>query len=54
MLHKAFGNEFSNDAIRFLQVNTAKVIAVLFGMVWNYMLYHLVVFRHPEDEEIVA
>jgi putative flippase GtrA len=38
-----------SDHARFLQVNGAKVTAVLFGMIWNFALYHFVVFRHPKE-----
>jgi putative flippase GtrA len=48
-LHTIFGNELSSAGTRFLQVNGAKVTAVLFGMTWNFVLYHFVVFRHPKE-----
>lgn len=35
--------------IKVLQINGAKIIAVMVGMVWNYMLYHIVVFRDNKD-----
>ncbi|HVA11225.1 MAG TPA: GtrA family protein, partial [Candidatus Dormibacteraeota bacterium] len=48
-LHAMFGNELSSVRTRFLQVNGAKATAVLFGMTWNFVLYHFVVFRHPKE-----
>lgn len=35
-----------------LEVNAAKVVAVLIGMCWNFTLYKYVVFRNnPQDTE---
>ncbi|OUD84917.1 hypothetical protein BC477_10940 [Clavibacter michiganensis subsp. michiganensis] len=31
----------------FLEINIAKATAVLIGLVWNFTLYRLVVFRTP-------
>lgn len=49
------GNAVTGPLLKALQVNAAKLVAVLFGMVWNFVLYHLVVFRHVDrdlvDEE---
>ena len=38
---------------RFIQVNGAKVTAVLVGMIWNFALYQLVVFKDPKTEQVV-
>lgn len=39
-----------------LALNLAKLTAVLIGLVWNYTMYRLVVFRKPKAEtlEVVA
>jgi putative flippase GtrA len=48
-IHALAGSSLSGTQAHFLQVNGAKVTAVLFGMVWNFALYHWVVFRHPKE-----
>lgn len=35
----------SHAQAKFIQVNSAKALAVLMGMVWNFALYQLVVFK---------
>lgn len=42
-----------------VRLNVAKVIAVIIGLVWNFLLYKYIVFRHTEqpdmaDEIVVA
>jgi putative flippase GtrA len=39
--------DLSGTDAKVIQVDGAKVLAVLAGMVWNYMLYKLVVFKKP-------
>lgn len=36
--------------IGIINLNISKIFAVLLGMVWNFLLYHYVVFRKPIDE----
>jgi len=39
----------------FVNLNIAKLVAVVVAMGWNYIMYHLVVFtRHEEDAEDIA
>ncbi len=39
----------------FINLNVAKLCAVLVGMVWNYCLYHFLIFKtHSELDEHVA
>lgn len=49
----------ANTQAKLIQVNSAKIVAVAGGMVWNFVLYHLVVFTDPKgtpdiDEEGVV
>ena len=40
----------------FINLNTAKIIAVLTGMIWNFLLYNVVVFKGGEmqlEEEVI-
>ncbi len=37
-----------------LEVNIAKAAAVAAGMVWNYLLYKHIVFRHPKSETSIG
>lgn len=34
----------------FLELNIAKIAAVLIGMIWNFMLYKYVIFRDKEEQ----
>ena len=49
----------NHSQAHFIQVNGAKVAAVAAGMVWNFLLYHFVVFKDTpaakelEDEGVV-
>lgn len=36
---------------RVLELNLAKVVAVLIGMVWNFLLYKYVVFKNPKPTQ---
>ncbi|MBM7025767.1 GtrA family protein [Clavibacter zhangzhiyongii] len=38
----------------FLEINIAKATAVLIGLVWNFTLYRLVVFRTPTPGDAAA
>ncbi|HMH30897.1 MAG TPA: GtrA family protein [Methylomirabilota bacterium] len=49
-LENLSGITLSDSQIKFLQINCAKIVAVACGMVWNFALYHLVVFRDPKEE----
>jgi len=42
-----------NLPARTLELNLAKVVAVAIGMVWNYLLYKYVVFKHDETNELL-
>jgi len=46
--------DLSGTSVKIIQVDGAKMAAVLAGMVWNYVLYQLVVFKKttPETEDI--
>lgn len=41
-----------------IELNVAKIVAVAIGMVWNFLLYKYIVFRHNEtadrDDEIIV
>ena len=37
--------------VEFIQVDGAKIAAVLIGMVWNFLLYKYVVFRHHDASD---
>lgn len=37
---------------RVLALNTAKLIAVLAAMIWNFVIYHFVIFKKSSDEEL--
>ena len=51
-IHKLSG--LSKARAHFIQVNGAKATAVLVGMVWNFVLYHLVVFRSPNTDQDIT
>jgi len=56
IIRNALGKGSSPHLPRAIQVNGAKLTAVLGGMVWNFVLYHLVVFKEAniiEDEPVV-
>jgi len=36
-------------SLRAINLNIAKLIAVIAGMVWNFLWYHKVVFRHVDE-----
>lgn len=42
---------FSETQAHFVQVNGAKAMAVVLGMAWNFILYHLVVFKHSDTQK---
>lgn len=45
-----------NLSDKFINLNTAKLIAVLTGMIWNFLLYNIVVFKGGEmqlEEEVL-
>lgn len=44
-------------SIRFINLNIAKILAVLVGMCWNFIMYNFVVFKSGEaklEEEILS
>lgn len=53
LFNTTFGNSlllFADAAGRkFLSLNIAKLFAVLLGLVWNYTMYRLVIFRRPKE-----
>jgi len=44
-------DHLSNAKAKFIQVNVSKIVAVLVSMVWNFILYQMVVFKKPEGKE---
>ena len=55
-LDSMFGLLHTTELIKLLQVDGAKIVAVMVGMIWNYFFYHLVVFKetptkHEEEVE---
>jgi len=42
---------FSETQAHFVQVNGAKAMAVVLGMAWNFILYHLVVFKRSDTQQ---
>lgn len=37
---------------KFIEINLAKALAVLAGMVWNFLLYKHIVFRPDNDTKV--
>lgn len=37
-------------SIKAINLNTAKLIAVLVSMIWNFILYHKIVFKHVSEK----
>lgn len=44
----------SYSLAKVISVNVAKIIAVVFSMIWNFVLYNLAVFKDDKDEEGVV
>src|SRR5579884_76966 len=40
---------FSHLGVRGFELNVAKICAVLAAMVWNFTIYHFVIFKQPDD-----
>ena len=51
-LQQLAGFGTSKELLQALQVNISKLTAVLAGMVWNFALYHMVVFRDEKQAVI--
>ena len=51
MLRQTLGSSVAQSTLKVLQVNTAKCLAVLIAMVWNFTFYRLVVFRRIDSKQ---
>jgi putative flippase GtrA len=55
LFNTRFGNSLlflpTAEGRHVLGLNVAKLTAVLLGLIWNYTMYRLVVFRRPKTEE---
>ncbi len=56
LISDLLGGSRNLNFVKIVQINSAKIVAVLVGMLWNYTLYHFVVFKddvNNEEESVV-